>query len=209
MPEPRGALVVAVTGGIGAGKTSFCRALAGFPGVVVLEADALAHRALAENDGVRRAVRARFGASVFDETGAIDRARLAAVVFGDAREREALEAIVHPVVRAELAARVADLRRAPGVAIVLVEIPLLAEVGVPAWCERVVTVEADPATRLARAGAAGRDRDAVSRRMAAQADEAARRAIAQAVVVNEGDREELERAARRLYDRWRAEAGGA
>jgi dephospho-CoA kinase len=209
MPEPRDALVIAVTGGIGAGKTTFCRALAGLPGVVVLEADAVAHRALAENDGVRRAVRERFGSAVFDAGDRIDRARLARIVFADARAREALEAIVHPVVRAELAARVAGLRRAPGVAIVLVEIPLLAEVGVPAWCERVVTVEADPATRLARAGARGRDRDAISRRMAAQAGEAARRAIAQTVVVNEGDREELERAARRLYDQWRADAGGA
>jgi dephospho-CoA kinase len=205
MPETRRGrtppLVVAVTGGIGAGKSRFCRALAPLPGVRVLEADRFAHRALEENEAVRLAVRARFGAAVFDARERIDRARLAEIVFADAGARRALEAIVHPVVRAALASAVAALRETEDAAIVLVEVPLLAESGVPDWCDRVVTVEASVATRRARA----RDRAGLARRIAAQAGDVERRAIADTVVVNEGGEADLERAARALYDAWRAE----
>jgi len=214
MPEPRtsgrgAALVVAVTGGIGAGKTSFCEALAAAPGVQVLDADAFAHAVLAEPEVVRR-VRERFGAAVLDPGGAVHRGRLGEIVFRDAAARRDLEAIVHPAVLASMAREVARLRATPGVAIVLVEIPLLAEVGVPAWCDRVVTVETDPRGRRERARARGRDADEIERRMAAQASEAERRAIADDVVVNDGDRASLAAAAQRLYRAWRLgqEGGG-
>lgn len=215
MPEPRprgrsGGLVVAVTGGIGAGKTSFCVALAALPGVRVLDADALVHRALGENAEVVRRVRERFGAPVLDGRGRLDRARLAGIVFRDAGARRDLEAIVHPVVRAELAREVDRLRRTEGVAIVLVQIPLLAEVGVPDWCDRVVSIESDAGLRRERIRAKGYDPAEIARRMAAQASEAERRAIADDVVLNDGDRESLEAAARRLYRAWRLgqEGGG-
>jgi dephospho-CoA kinase len=209
MPETRRgrapALVVAVTGGIGAGKTRFCQALERLPGVRVLEADRIAHRALEENEAVRRAVRARFGAAVFDAHERIDRARLAEIVFADTGARRALEAIVHPVVRAALAAAVAALRSAGDAVIVLVEVPLLAESGVPDWCDRVVAVEASAETRLARARLRGGDGGRIARRMAAQTGDVERRAIADTVVGNEGGEADLERAARALYDAWRAE----
>jgi dephospho-CoA kinase len=215
MPEPRtpagaGALVVAVTGGIGAGKTSFCETLAALPGVRVIDADALARRALGENAEVVRRVSERFGAPVLDARGRPDRARLADIVFRDADARRDLEAIVHPVVLAELACAVDRLRRTEGVAIVLVQIPLLAEVGVPGWCDRVVTVEADADLRRERARGKGLDPAEIARRMAAQASAAERRAIADDVVVNDGDRASLEAAARRLYRAWRLgqEGGG-
>jgi dephospho-CoA kinase len=215
MPERRtpgrsGGLVVAVTGGIGAGKTTFCDALAALPGVRVLDADALVHRALGENAEVVRRVRERFGAAVLDARGRCDRARLAGIVFRDADARRDLEAIVHPVVGAELAREVDRLRRTEGVAIVLVQIPLLAEVGVPAWCDRVVSLESDAGLRRERVRAKGHDPAEIARRMAAQASEAERRAIADDVVVNDGDRESLEAAARRLYRAWRLgqEGGG-
>jgi dephospho-CoA kinase len=208
MPEPsrgggREALVVAVTGGIGAGKTSFCDALASLPGVRVLDADAAAHRSLAEDAAVGRAVRDRFGPGILDAWGAIDRARLAEIVFRDAGARRDLEAIVHPAVQRELAREVDRLRRTEGVAIVLVQIPLLAEIGVPAWCDRVVTVETGAGVRRERARAADRDPQEIDRRLAVQATEADRRAIADEVVINDGDRSSLTRAARGLFETWR------
>ena len=203
--------MVAVTGGIGAGKTRFSRAMAELPGVCVLDADALVHRALATNEEVRRAVRERFGEEAFGADGVIDRGRLAESVFADAARRRALEEILHPVVRSELAREADALRHREGVAIVLVEVPLLAEAGVPPWCDRVVTVEAEASLRLERLRARGIGAEEGRRRMAAQANEAQRRSVADEIVVNEGDVSSLERAARRLYQAWRREweEGGA
>lgn len=215
MPEARARgravpLVVAVTGGIGAGKTSFCEVLAALPGVRVLDADVVVHRALDEDEEVARRVRERFGPQVLDAAGRVDRARLAEMVFREADARRDLEAIVHPVVRAELARAADRLRRTEGVVIVLVQIPLLAESGVPDGYDRVVTIEADPDVRRERARRRGLDTAEVARRMAAQASEAQRRAIADDVVVNDGDRAHLAAAARRLYQEWRRmqEGGG-
>jgi dephospho-CoA kinase len=91
---------------------------------------------------------------------------------------------------------------------VLVQIPLMAEIGVPSWCDSVVTVETDVGVRRERARAEGRDADDIDQRIAVQATEEERRAIADAVVVNNGDRASLKRAARRLYDAWRREQEG-
>jgi dephospho-CoA kinase len=199
----RDALAVVVTGGIGAGKSAFCRALAGLPGVRVLDADEVVRRLLAEDAEVREQVGARFGPAVMGAEGRIDRARLAEAVFRDAGERRALEAILHPRVREELAEAVRALREAEGVAIVVVQVPLLAETGRPPWCDSVVTIEADEETRLRRGVLGGGDADDLRRRMAAQAGPAQRRAVADHVVANEGDLAHLEREARRLYETWR------
>jgi dephospho-CoA kinase len=200
---PAAAFVIAVTGGIASGKSTFCRLLAREPGVRLLDSDGCVHALLADDRGVREAVTSAFGAGVLDADGRIDRARLGELVFDDPQRLRALEAIVHPPVRARLAQAVERLKRDPQVAIVLVEIPLLAESGVPAWCDRVVAIEATHAVRLERLRLKGWTKRAAELRMARQADDERRRAVADEVVRNDGDEVELARIARERLRVWR------
>jgi dephospho-CoA kinase len=197
------ALVIAVTGGIASGKSLFCRLLAREPDVRVLDADACVHALLDGDAGVREAVLRAFGDEVLDARGRIDRARLGTLAFDDPRRLRTLEAILHPRVRASLALGVERLKRDPRVAIVAVEIPLLAESGRPAWCDRVVAIEATRAVRLERLRARGWDEAAAARRMAQQADDERRRAVADEVIENEGDEAELARIVRERLRVWR------
>jgi dephospho-CoA kinase len=200
---PAAAFVIAVTGGIASGKSTFCRLLAREPGVRLLDADGCVHALLADDRGVHEAVTSAFGDGVLDAGGRIDRARLAELVFDDPQRLRALEAILHPPVRARLAQAVERLKRDRQVAIVLVEIPLLAESGAPAWCDRVVAIEATRAVRLERLRAKGWTESAAELRMARQADDARRRAVADEVVRNDGDEVELARIACERLRVWR------
>jgi len=177
---------IALTGGIGAGKSTVARLLAE-RGAVVIDADALARAALAPGSPGEQAVLGEFGPAVAGDAGEIDRGRLASLVFTDPAARSRLEAIVHPIVREQAATLAAAA--APG-SVIVHEIPLLAET----WAERpdrasfdlIVTVEAPAEVRLARLRARGMaDADARAR-MAAQADDAQRRAIADVVIDNSG-----------------------
>jgi len=197
-----GAYRVAVTGGFGAGKSTFCRILAALPGVRHLEADAVAHEIL-KQEAVCGELRARFGGAIFDAGGGVVRSRLAARAFADPEARRELEAILHPRIQAALAAAVEHLQQADGVAIVLVEIPLLAEVGGADRFDEVITVEAPAGVRRRRLVESGWDRAQIEQRFAAQASSAARRAMADRVVVNAGDRAALEREAQRCWKAWR------
>jgi dephospho-CoA kinase len=201
---PPAALVIAVTGGIASGKSTFCRLLARDPDVRLLDADDCVHALLAQDRAVRDAVVSAFGRGVLDAGGAVDRARLGALVFGDPARLRALEAILHPPARARLAQMVEGLKRDPRVAIVIVEIPLLAESGVPAWCDRVVTIEAPRAARLERLRAKGWTEAAAAQRMARQADDELRRAVADEVVRNDAGEAQLARIAGERMRVWRA-----
>jgi dephospho-CoA kinase len=100
-----------------------------------------------------------------------------------------------------MARKVQALKRAGGVAIVLAEIPLAVEVGVPPWSDMVVAVEAAEELRLARMTRRGLTPDQVRRRMQRQASDDARRGAADVVVRNDGDLKELQQGARRLWER--------
>jgi dephospho-CoA kinase len=212
MPEPhrqqRTVRVIAVTGSIGAGKSTFCRLISELGLVARLDADQCVHELLAGPGRVRDAVAARFGAGVARPDGAIDRAALAAIVFSDPSALRDLETILHPAVRDMLARRVADLKRARQVAIVLVEIPLLAEKGAPSFVDEVVTVEAEETLRRDRLMDKGLDGVQIERRIANQVDREARERVAQHVVINDGGVAALAAEARRLWKRWRAAASG-
>ncbi|MBD3237261.1 MAG: dephospho-CoA kinase [Candidatus Eisenbacteria bacterium] len=201
--QARGPLVVGVTGGIAAGKSSFCRAMVALGGVVHLDADAFVHRLLAEDSAVQRAVRERFGGDLFGPDGRPDRTALAARVFGDARARAELESILHPAVRALLAERLERLRRQEGIAIVLLEIPLLAETGRPPWVDRVVTIEAPESVRRARLAEKGFSQAEASRRLRAQASRAERAALADEVIQNATSLAALQAVARARWRAWR------
>jgi dephospho-CoA kinase len=195
-------LVVGLTGGIGAGKSTVGAMLAA-RGAVVIDADHVAREVLGPGRPAHAAVVDEFGTGVLAPDGSIDRAALASVVFADAGARRRLEAITHPAVRAGMAQRLAALDG--GHDVVVLEVPLLAETGRDRYpLAAVVVVEAPPDTAVARlvSGRGMGEADARAR-VAAQASPEERRAIADRVIDNSGSREELEAAVDGLW-RWLA-----
>lgn len=189
-------LHVGLTGGIGAGKSTVARLLAGH-GAIVLDAD-LAARAVVEpgTEGLAEVVRA-FGPGVLRADGSLDRAALAAVVFADEERRTRLNAIVHPRVRAWMAERAAA---APEGSVVVQDIPLLVEGGLAPLFDFVIVVDAGDDTRITRLV---RDRGMAEQearaRIAAQAPRAQRNAAADRLIDNGGGPEDLEKAVAELW----------
>jgi dephospho-CoA kinase len=143
-------VAVAVTGGIGAGKSEALRAFARH-GAAVVSSDEIVHELLRSDEEVRAAVRERFGESVFDPDGAIDRARVAGVVFGDERELAWLEQLLHPRVVAGYLRWREELARLPDPpAVTVTEVPLLYEVGGEERFDAVVAITASEALRRER-----------------------------------------------------------
>jgi dephospho-CoA kinase len=181
-------LMVGLTGGIGAGKSAVAKRLAEL-GAVVIDSDALAREVVQPGTPGLAEIVEVFGPGVLGPDGALDRPALARLVFGDAAQRRRLEAIVHPLVRA----RAAEIAlAAPQDAIVVNDVPLLIEAGLPRLYQVVIVVLADEEVRIARLA---RDRgmseaDALAR-MATQANDQQRRAVADIVIVNNGDMESL------------------
>ncbi len=181
-------LRVGLTGGIGSGKSAVARLLAEH-GAVVIDADAIAREVVEPGTPGLAAVVAEFGAEVLTPDGALDRSRLGAVVFADPAARQRLNAIVHPLVgerSAELsAAAAAD-------AVVVHDVPLLAENGLASGFDLVLVVESPESERIARLRRErGMSEDEVRARMAAQAGDADRRAIADVVIRNDSTLDDL------------------
>jgi dephospho-CoA kinase len=195
-------LVLGLTGGIGSGKSAVAARLAEKPGVRVIHADDEAKRLMAEDAAVRAALVRRFGAATFDESGALDRAALAARVFGRPDEVAALNALVHPAVRGALRDDI-EAARSSGVRLLVYEAALIHEIGADELVDAVLLVDADPETRIARVMERdGVSRDQVEARMAHQLDPAAFRSRADYVIENDGTLEELEAAVDALYARF-------
>ena len=186
-----------LTGGLGSGKSTVA-ALLGEHGAVIIDADVVAREVVRAGTPGFAAVVARFGPGVVGPDGELDRAALARIVFADGAALDELNAIVHPLVgsrSAELAAAV------PPGAVVVHDIPLLAENGLADRFDTVVVVEADREIRLARLAERGLTRAEAEARMAAQATDEQRRAIADEIVRNDGDLDSLARQVDRLWDR--------
>ena len=199
-------VVVGLTGGIGSGKSTVAALLAG-RGAVTVDADQLARDCTAPGGAAYGAVVARFGPAVVADDGAIDRARLAAVVFADPAARADLEAIVHPFVRAGVAARVAA--EAGTGHVVIVEIPLLAESpAARAGLQAIVVVDCPEGVAVDRlVGQRGMTKADARARVAAQASRADRLAIADHVVDNAGGRDDLAAAVERCWE-WLEDLAG-
>jgi dephospho-CoA kinase len=182
-------LLVGLTGGIGAGKSTVARMLAD-RGAVVIDADELARRAIAPGtDGFARVVES-FGGDVIGPDGDLDRGRIAGIVFADDDRRRALEAIVHPEVVRLFAEEIQAYRDSD--AIVVYSVPLLAETGVADGFDLVVVVVADVDRRIERLM---RDRgmgpEEVRARVAAQFDDEERAKVADVLLDNDGEPERL------------------
>jgi dephospho-CoA kinase len=183
-----GGVQIGLTGGIGAGKTAVARRFAQL-GAVVVDADALAREVVAAGTPGLDAVVAGFGAGVLRPDGELDRPALGRLVFGDEAARGRLNAIVHPLVRRRAAELIAA---APAGSVVVQDVPLLVETGQAAGFDLVVVVEAPAGARIERlARDRGMSADEVRSRMAAQASDAERRAVADVVLVNDGSPVEL------------------
>ena len=180
-------LRIGLTGGIGSGKSTVSRLLAEH-GAVIIDADAIAREVVEPGTPGLTAVVEAFGTTVRAADGSLDRPVLAAVVFADPEARGRLDAIVHPLVRAratEIAAA------APPDAVVVNDVPLLVETGQAGAYDLVVVVEARPDVRVARLVQRGLTADDARARMAAQATDEQRRAVADVVLDNGGTPEEL------------------
>jgi dephospho-CoA kinase len=198
-------LLVGLTGGIGAGKSTVADLLAGH-GAVILDADAFARDAVAKGTDALAAVVRRFGDEVLGPDGELDRARLASIVFADRDALADLEAIIHPEVRRMIADGIASHLDTQDV-VVLVN-PLLIEMGTHRDCDVVVVVSASPETQVARSIARGMDEADVRARIDAQLPLDARARAADVLLDNEGTREELEAEVEVLWQDLAARAAG-
>ncbi|WP_079032134.1 dephospho-CoA kinase [Streptomyces specialis] len=191
-------LNVGLTGGIGAGKSEAVRLLAA-RGAVIVDADRIAREVVAPGTPGLAAVVEEFGEGILTPDGALDRERLGRIVFGDDARRQALNAIVHPLV----GARSAELRdAAPADAIVVHDVPLLTENGLRDAYDAVVVADAAEATRLDRlTRLRGMPEPDARARMAAQATREARLDIADFVLDNDGTVEDLTRQVDALWIR--------
>lgn len=195
--------VLALTGGLGSGKSTAAQVFAE-RGAVVIDCDTVATTLLDEAPAVRERVLEAFGSGIAGPDGRIDRAALADAAFASAEATARLEAIVHPAVLAAVAGALdaLALQGEPPRVVVLV-VPLLAES--PLFLEpvdAVLAISAAEEVRLERAVARGMSAEDAERRIARQAGDAERREIADYVIDNDGDVESFRRA---IIEFWETE----
>ena len=188
-------LRIGLTGGIGSGKSTVAGLLAA-RGARIVDADRIAREVVEPGTPGLAVVVAAFGHGVLTPDGALDRPALAAVVFADPDARRRLDGIVHPLVRARAAELVAA---APPDAVVVQDVPLLVETGQAGSYDLVLVVQADLATRVRRLVGRGLSEEDARARIAAQATDEQRRAVADVVLDNSGTVEELEAQVERFW----------
>jgi dephospho-CoA kinase len=175
-----------LTGGIGSGKSTVAQMMVEL-GAHLVDTDAISRQLTAPGGAALPAVRAAFGEAMFDPHGELNRAALREQVFGDDAQRRRLEALLHPLIGQQAQAE-AQAGIDAGAMAVVFDVPLLAESS--HWrqrVDRVLVVDCSQATQIQRVAArAGWSEDAARRVMATQAPRAARRAIADAVLFNDG-----------------------
>lgn len=195
-------LDVGLTGGIASGKSAVATRLVEH-GAVLIDADAMARRALEPGTEALASVVEAFGAELLDSEGRLDRPRLGGIVFADPQARDTLNGIVHPRVRAEAArirAEAAAQETSHRPVVVVQDIPLLVETGQAGSFDIVVTVQAPRAERIRRMMEdRGMSQEDAVARMAAQASDEQRAAVSDVVLENSGSLVELRAAVDELW----------
>lgn len=200
---PAGRLTIGLTGGIGSGKSTVAQAFEA-SGIAVIDADAIAHALTAPGGSAIDAIRAAFGPAFITPEGALDRAQMRAHAFSQPAARERLEAILHPMIRAETARR-ADAATS---AYRILMIPLLVEarardVNWRQRYDRILVIDCSEATQLRRVmSRPGLTEDAVRAIMANQASRKERLAEADDVIDNDGSPEAIAPQAETLHQRY-------
>ncbi|GAA1873998.1 dephospho-CoA kinase [Actinomadura bangladeshensis] len=190
-------LKVGLTGGIGSGKSEVSARL-DERGAVVIDADKIAREVVEPGTPGLAAVVAEFGADVLLPSGALDREKVGKIVFADPERLAALNAIVHPLV----GERMQELMdAAPAGAVVVYDVPLLAENGLAPMYDEVVVVDAPEETQLDRlTSRRGMTEEDARARMAAQASREERRAVATHLIDNSGTLDDLRTQVDALWD---------
>lgn len=184
--------VVGLTGGIGTGKSTVTRMFAD-RGADVIDADRVAREVVEPGTEAFEEIVDRFGEEVVDEHGGLDRERLGSMVFSDEQARQDLNAIVHPRVHERIASELKRLGDDERTGLVVVDVPLLVEAKAARRYDAVVVVVAPREVRVERLRRdRGMDPEEVRARMAAQAGDQERLAVATHVVDNGGDLAHLE-----------------
>jgi len=189
------AFVVGLTGGIGSGKSLAAQFFSQL-GALVIDADQLARSAIERGSEGFDEVLLRFGDTVLTN-GDIDRVALGQIVFENPQAKKDLEAIIHPRIRIEFEEAVASLEPNQ---IMVYEIPLLVETNAAERFDFIVTVESDPELRKQRLRARGMFHSDIEKRMASQASEDERRAIADCVLTNDGSEDDLLRQVENVWE---------
>ena len=194
---------VGVTGGIGAGKSTVAELLEE-QGAVVTRADEISRDVVSPGSDGLAAVVTEFGEGVLAFDGSLDRSALGRVVFSDELRRARLEEILLPLIAAEAWAR---METVPAGKVAVYDVPLLVEGQMQDLFDLVVVVEADLELRLERLADRGMERNEALARIASQATDEERRAVADVVLPNSGSTDELRAAVDRLWSTRIMEAG--
>lgn len=191
-------LRIGLTGGIASGKSAVAKLFAAL-GVPIIDTDEIAREIVSPGSAVLDRIAARFGSGLVNGDGALDRAALRTLVFADPARRRELEAITHPAILERMRARSA----AAAGPYQILAIPLLTEKGLRGEVDRVLVVDCDEETQVRRLQARDGTPPGEARAMlSAQASRAERRAIADDVIVNDGDLHALRDQVEKLHARY-------
>ncbi len=189
---------IALTGGIGSGKSAVSARFERL-GAAVIDSDLIAREIVAPGEPGLAAIESTWGQRFLNDDGALDRTALRHAAFADAALKQRLDALLHPLIHARMAARVAAVD-APYVVLV---IPLLIEAGFTDLADRVLLVDAERETRILRAMQRdGQPREAIEAIVDSQATDAARRAIADDIIDNNGPEATLDEQVSELHRRY-------
>jgi len=188
-----------LTGGIASGKSTIARFFAAL-GCVIVDADQIVARLYQPGEAGHEALVRTYGRGILLEDGTVDRRKLAGIAFASEESAKALNALIHPLVAAEEIDWMAAEEQKPGDRIVIVEATLLIEAGGEERFDRIVVVDVDPETQLARAVARGMTREEAARRIAHQMPRYERLQHADYVIDNSGDLQAAEAETKRVYE---------
>ncbi len=190
---------IGLTGGIATGKSTVAKLLTE-RGAILIDLDGIAREVVEPGQPSLSLIAERFGQAVLQENGSLDRKKLGAIVFGDAAERKALEAIIHPAIRAVMRERMAYNESNSPHTLVVVDVPLLYESGLDSYFEKIMVVYVPREIQLQRL--VERDKltvEAAQRRLDAQMNIEDKKLKADILIDNSGDLANTERQIERYW----------